>query len=182
MNRLLYTLSLSILLSMTACHHANKKAPQSQEKTVEVLVQDVAEMLKNTEQLLDKDVIFKGWVSHTCVHSGRRCFIKSDDGTVSIRVEASGNINGFNKELTGEHLQITGVLRVNKLSQQYLDDWQAKLEASKSPEELEEGGEHCSAELTNIQEMRNWMKAEGKDYYPIYYVDGTDYEILEVKE
>lgn len=44
----------------------------------------------------------------------------------------------------------------------------------------EEGnGETCDAEMNNIQNMRAWMKANNKDYYSIYYVDGTDYEVVE---
>ena len=174
-------LFLTAVLLASCGQNSNKKAATESEKA-EVSVRDVAEMLKDCEQLLDKEVIFKGWVSHTCKHSGRRCFLKSEDGSVSVRVEATGKIKGFNKELTGENMTVTGILKVNKLSEQYLDDWQAKVEATSAEEDVEEGGEHCSAELNNIQEMRDWMKENGKDYYPIYYVNGTDYEVIQTNE
>lgn len=35
--------------------------------------------------------------------------------------------------------------------------------------------ESCDTETANIENMRSWMKENGKDYYPIYYIDGEDY-------
>ncbi|MCU4155527.1 hypothetical protein J1N10_06035 [Carboxylicivirga sp. A043] len=169
-------LMMSILL-LVAC--GQKKSSSSENVTVQKTeVIDVAQVLDKAENSIDKEVVFKGWVSHVCKHSGRRCFLKSEDGSVSIRVEAGGQINGFNKELTGSQLRVVGVMKVKKLDEQYLDEWQAKVEAAHKHEDVEEGGEHCSAEMDNINEMREWMKKNGKDYYPIYFVNGTDYSIL----
>ncbi len=172
--------SILLLMSVflfTAC--GQKKSGSSEEATKQKTdVIDVAQVLDKAESTIDKEVVFKGWVSHVCKHSGRRCFLKSEDGTVSIRVEADGKINGFNKELTGNQLKVEGIMKVKKLNEQYLDEWQAKVEAAQKEEDVEEGGEHCSAEMNNIKEMRDWMKKNSKDYYPIYYVNGTDYTIL----
>ena len=172
----LIVLFLSCVL-LASCGQNNTNS-NSNKKTEKKNVQELTEMLANTDSLLNKEVCFKGWVSHTCKHSGRRCFIKSEDGSVSIRVEASGKIKGFNKELTGEQMKINGILRMKELTDQFLDEWQAKVEAKQKEDDIEEGGEHCSAELTNIKEMRDWMKEHKKDYYPIYYVDGKDYEVI----
>lgn len=162
---------------LTSCSQ-NKNAETTHKNAEEKQVSELTEILANSDNLLNQEVCFKGWVSHTCKHSGRRCFIKSADGSVSIRVEAGGKINGFNKELTGENMEITGILKLNKLSQQYLEDWQAKVEAKNSSVDIENGGEQCSAELNNIQQMRAWMKKNKKDFYPIYYVNGTDYKVI----
>lgn len=43
----------------------------------------------------------------------------------------------------------------------------------------ESNGETCDAELSNIENMRKWMKENNKDYYSIYFVEGTDYEVVE---
>ena len=43
----------------------------------------------------------------------------------------------------------------------------------------EGNGETCDAEMNNIQSMREWMKTNNKDYYSIYYIDGTEYEVAE---
>ncbi len=46
---------------------------------------------------------------------------------------------------------------------------------------VEEDGsaESCQAEMTNIAEMRSWMKENGKDYYSIYFLNGTSYEMVD---
>lgn len=137
---------------------------------------DVSEIFNDAENLIDKEVRFKGWVSHVCSHSGRRCFLKSEDGSVSIRVEAAGKIESFNKELTGEQLEVKGTMKIKKLTEQYLDECQEKVK--QKDEDIEDGGEHCSAELNNIREMRDWMKENRKDYYPIYFVEGISYSVI----
>jgi len=169
-------LMMAVLLLAACGQKKSNNTEAASEPKAEVI--DVAQVLDKAESTVDKEVVFKGWVSHVCKHSGRRCFLKSEDGSVSIRVEAGGKINGFNKELTGNQLQIEGIMKVKKLDEQYLSEWQAKVEAAQKAEDVEEGGEHCSAEMNNIKEMRDWMKKNGKDYYPIYYINGVDYSIL----
>ena len=39
--------------------------------------------------------------------------------------------------------------------------------------------ESCESEMNNIKAMREWMKANNKDAYSIYYVDGMSYEVAE---
>ena len=39
--------------------------------------------------------------------------------------------------------------------------------------------ESCDAETANIANMRKWMKDNQKDFYSIYYIDGTNYEVVE---
>ncbi len=176
---LLFTLAAFLLI---ACGQSSEKNTADQTAKKEKKYQELSEILNNAESLLGNEVHFKGLVTHTCRHSGRRCFVKSNKENISIRVEASGNITGFNHELSGEEIAVSGILRVNKLTKKYIDDWEEKLKAEFDHEELEEGGEHCSAEINNIKEMREWMKKNKKDYYPVYYVDGTDYEVITVVE
>ncbi|MCG8699080.1 MAG: OB-fold nucleic acid binding domain-containing protein [Bacteroidales bacterium] len=174
-----FVMLCTIAIMMASCVSKSEKKSGNPKADAPQQPKEIAAMLENAENLVDNDVLIQGWVSHVCRHSGRRCFLKSEDGSVSIRVEATGNIESFNAELTGEKLEVKGVMKVEKLSPEYLDDWQAKVEAESSEEEdVEEDGEHCSAELDNIKEMRTWMKDHDKDYYPIYYVDGTDYKVV----
>jgi hypothetical protein len=39
--------------------------------------------------------------------------------------------------------------------------------------------ESCAAELSNISDMRKWMKDHGKDYFVIYFMDGLSYTTIE---
>jgi hypothetical protein len=137
---------------------------------------DVDSLLTAADSLVGKSVSLRGYVTHTCKHSGKRCFLTGESQTASIRVEAKEGIGGFNRELVGSQIAVRGTLRERRLSQ----DEVAQLEANAN-KKLEEDGsaESCQAELSNIAKMRKWMKEHGKDYYAIYYVDGHEYEALD---
>ncbi|HIW97043.1 MAG TPA: hypothetical protein H9866_00940 [Candidatus Tidjanibacter gallistercoris] len=142
-----------------------------------VTVYEVGDLLREADGLVGKTVTVRGYVTHTCKHSGKRCFIVGDDQKTSLRVEAKGSIGGFNRELIGSQLDITGILRENRLSREYLD----RMEKDLNEKKIEEDGsaETCEAELANIDGMKAWMKEHGRDYYSVYYLDGEDYEVVE---
>jgi len=157
------------------CDKAEKSAcTKSKESEKTILVGDFA---SKAESLVDKEIKLQGWVGHVCSHSGRKCFLTNEAETAKVRVEAKGEINGFNKELAGSQLLISGVVRVNKLSEVFINEWEAKILSKQK--DIEEGGKHCSAELGNFMKMKEWMKSNKKDFYPIYYVDGMKYEEIE---
>lgn len=133
-------------------------------------------LLLVADQLVDKTVKVRGYVTHTCKHAGKRCFIVGESQKASMRVEAKGDIGGFNRELAGSELEIEGIVKEHKLTNEYIDQTEKDLNEKK----LKEDGaaESCQAELANIKEMRDWMKANNKDYYSIYYMDGLNYEVI----
>lgn len=137
----------------------------------------VTQLLQIAELYVDSAIMVKGTVTHTCKHSGKRCFIVDSIDNQSIRIEAKGNIGGFNKELVGTEICVNGILREKRLEKSYIDEWEVKTLAEK--EKAEDGGTHCNAELTNIKEMREWMKAHNKNYYSVYFIDGHDFEEIE---
>ena len=171
------------LLTMAACN--NKSAEQQragQEENVEAHASEVPvyklhSLLKVADRMVDQTVTVRGFVTHTCKHSGKRCFIVGDDPNTSFRVEAGGEIGGFNRELTGSELAITGIVRERRLTKEYIDQYEEEVNEKKHKEDG--SAETCQAELNNINEMREWMKAHNKDYYSIYYMDGERYEVIE---
>ena len=132
--------------------------------------QPVAKLLGAASGLVGKTVVVTGMVDHVCSHSGRRCFIADDKEDLSIRVEAKGEIKGFNKELVGSTIEVTGILREQKLPK-------AKIEEMEAAARKKNDGDHCSTELNNVLNMKKWMKDNQKDYYSIYYIDGSSYEV-----
>lgn len=134
-------------------------------------------LLAVADQYVDKEVTVRGNVTHTCKHSGKRCFIVGDNENVSMRVEAKGNIGGFNRELIGSELDITGVLKERRLTKAEIDQMEKDVNDKKAKEDG--SAETCQAELTNIQAMRDYMKEKNKDYYSIYYMDGEEYAVAE---
>lgn len=173
-------LILVTALAMLACGNSAKqqngetKSSEATEKSASVMSLD--EMLASVDNLLDKEVTFKGYVTHTCVHSGRRCFMQGDNKNISIRVEAKGEIGGFNRELIGHEIAVTGTLKERRLSVGEINEMEKVIETK----ELKNDGsqESCDTERANIKEMREWMKANNKDYFAIYYVDGKKYNEL----
>jgi len=164
-------LSLALVMSLgTALAKSNDSAEKSNE------VSTIGEIMQSADKLVGKEVVFVGMVKHVCAHSGRRAILLDETGKLSLRVEAKGEINGFNRELSGMDIRVKGILKEKRLSSKFLDNWEAKVKAK---QDAEEGGKHCSSEMTNIKQMRDWMKENGKEFYSIYYVDGMSYQIVD---
>jgi len=180
MKKLLF-ISATVLLLVSCGNSNTQQKPDAEETTTQanadVPTYELNSLLADADQLIDKTVIVKGTVTHTCKHSGKRCFIVGEDGKTSFRVEAKGDIGGFNKELVGSDLAIKGTLKERRLTKEYIDQYEKDVNDKK----LKEDGsaETCQAELNNITSMRDWMKANNKDYYAIYYMDGQSYEVAE---
>ncbi|WP_372645206.1 hypothetical protein [Ancylomarina sp.] len=176
-----YLSLLALCLALLSCNFT--QSDSKKQKTEAAVLTEGASLTLNIEQVMavaankvGQEIKFKGLVNHVCAHSGKRCILKSADGNLSIRVEATGNLEGFNKEIAGNDLLVTGILREKRLATSEIDEWETDV---KEKHKDEEGGKQCSSEMANIKEMRAWMKANNKDYYAIYYVDGTSYEVVE---
>ena len=133
-------------------------------------------LLAVADQKVDATVTVVGYVTHTCKHSGKRCFIVGESQEASIRVEAEGEIETFSSELIGSKLAITGVLKEYQLSEEYINEMESEV---KQLEESAGMAEVCAAELSNISDMRKWMKEHDKNYFVIYYMDGLKYDVLD---
>ena len=170
---------LVAILIMASCQSNTNNSKKAEEQTNEISTpsyKNIGALMETAEQNLEKEVKFKGMVQHVCAHSGRRCFLIDENGKMSVRVEAKGDIKGFNRELSGMIIAVTGIMKEKRLTKDFIDEWEAKVKAK---QDAEEGGKHCSAEMTNINDMREWMKTNNKDFYSIFYVDGTSYETLD---
>ncbi|MDR0414756.1 MAG: hypothetical protein LBH84_05000 [Prevotellaceae bacterium] len=176
-----FTLML-LALCAASCGSASvqKNAAATQTAEAETLSAsasyDVDSLLTVADSLVGKTVSLHGHVTHTCKHSGRRCFLVGQSKAATIRVEAKEGIGGFNRELVGSQIVVKGTLRERRFSQDEI----AQMEDSANSKLEEDGSaEHCQAELNSVIKMRKWMKEHGKDYYAIYYVDGNEYEALD---
>ena len=146
MKKLFFIVAAACLLTATSCVNNNKKSETSQEQPTAALsaseAKYVEDILKDAEKNVDKEVVLKGFITHTCKHSGRRCFVMGKDQKTSVRVEAKGNIGGFNRELIGSEVIIKGILRENRLTKEYID--QAEEELKEKQGKAEGNGEKAS--------------------------------------
>ncbi|PID88081.1 MAG: hypothetical protein CSB06_02085 [Bacteroidia bacterium] len=190
MKKFAFILIAAAFLTWTsACNEEADK--QSEEQTTEEQVQteenatanaalEVEALLKDAASKVDKEISVTGYVTHTCKHSGRRCFIVGENPEEALRIEATEIPEGFKAELVGSKIIAKGILREKRMTKEEIEEKEAHLN-----EELKEedgSAEHCHAGIAKMQKMKDWMKANEKDYYPIYFVDGTAYEVTEEKE
>jgi hypothetical protein len=171
----------ALILGLASCGNKNSQQTEANATTKAVtenlMSYELNDLLKDADNQLDQTVKVKGYVTHTCKHAGKRCFIVGEDQKTSFRVEAGGEIGGFNRELIGSKLEIKGVLKERRLSEEYI----AQYEKDVNEKKIKEDGsaETCEAELKNIADMREWMKANDKNYYSIYYMNGEDYDVID---
>lgn len=176
MKHFIYLAAAVLTLTMASC--GGKQTDKAAEETVAVVdvekAQYVEDILTTAAENVGKEVTVRGIVDHTCSHSGRRCFLLGKDPALTIRVEAKGNIGGFNRELSGSELAIKGILREKFISPEEIAEMEKQLK-----EKSEKEGDHCDSELKAVQSMRQWMKDNNKEAYSEYYIDGTDYEVMD---
>ena len=73
-------------------------------------------------------------------------------------------------------MAVTSILKEYHLSSESINEMEVE---DKELEQDKEMAEMCATELSNISDMRNWMKAHDKDYYVLCYMDGLSYNILD---
>ena len=137
---------------------------------------ELDDLLVVAEHNVDSTVTVMGYVTHTCKHSGMKCFIVGESQKVSFQVLADGEISGFSPELEGSKLAITGVLKEHHLSSESIN---AKESNALELQHQEGMAEACAAELSNVEEMRAWMLEHDKDHYVMYYMEGLKYEVVD---
>ncbi|MDR2473503.1 MAG: hypothetical protein LBD53_08105 [Tannerella sp.] len=168
--------------SLMACGGGKKEAVKTSELTASVAatsdvpVYGLDSLLNIAEQQLNKEVKVTGYVTHTCKHSGKRCFIVGESQTGSMRIEAKGEIGGFNRELVGSKIEVIGTLKERRLTKEYIDQMEKDVKVKETEDAT---AESCAAELSNIADMRKWMQDNNREYYSIYYMDGEKYDVMQ---
>jgi len=149
----------------------NKKQAETAATTYEL-----DNLLAVADQKVEETLTVVGYVTHTCKHSGKKCFIVGESQDASLRVEAQGEIETFSSELIGSKLAITGVLKEYQISEEYINEMEVEVKELEQEEGMEEV---CATEMSNISDMRKWMKDHDKNYFVIYYMDGLTYDVLD---
>ena len=163
---------MSVAAMLTAC---GGKANKEVAKTASLIetATPIDSMLSQMGKHVGDTIAISGTVRHTCKHSGRRCFISGDDRSKSIRIEAGGNIGGFNKELIGSQIAVKGVVKEIRTTKEDFLKYRAELEAQKA-----QGTEadHCESSIGDIDAKLAKMEQDGKAYWSDYYLAGIDME------
>ncbi len=98
-------------LAFLSCTNSKQKQQTAEEPAKEVEVMTVDDLYAKVGGLLEKEVVFKGTVTHVCKHGGARCFLMGTNEDITIRVEAGEEIGAFTQEQLGSELEVVGILK-----------------------------------------------------------------------
>ena len=138
-------------------------------------IYDIDQLMEVANTQVDKEVTVRGLVNHVCVHTAKKCFIVNETNELSLRINAGGDIDIFDKKLIGSTIQAVGILKEQRIEKEIIDE--NEKEALKNLHDEEEH-DSCQAMLNNVEKMRKWMEKNNKDYYALYYVDGLRYLVI----
>lgn len=172
---------LAVLFSCT-----NQAKQKKDEKSAEVTVLTVDELQTQAKNIVGKEVIVKGTVTHVCKEAGARCFVMGSTEDISIRIEA-GRIGSFTQEQTGSDIQVRGILQEVQLDEEDLAEMEKSAAAGESANKAHalghdgpsmhsvDGGNHDSINQAKKLEAMNQKLVDSKEgYVPVYYIDGLE--------
>lgn len=198
LKRIAICIAVATIALTTSCGNAAKKSSTSQattqtenqaeSKTAEVY--NIDKLLTDAEVLTNKEVIIEGICTHICKHGGRKIFLMGSDDTKTIRIE-SGKMGKFDQNCVNSIVNVTGILREERIDETYLINWENRLK-TKSEEQHGEGesgcdtekkarGESANTDEKRIADFRTKIatrKAQsGKEYLSFYYVEADKYTV-----
>ncbi len=176
----IFIIAVFSLMVLFSCNQAGKTG-QSQ-ATMEVGEEnqetaDVDRVLSSPDEYTGKPVKVEGLVTHVCKHSGKRLHLTSPSTNQMIRVEATGEIKQFEKELEGNHIVVEGIFHTQVIDEDYL----ARMEEAGQTEMHTEHGTH-GEEPENMErtaKMKQQLEASGKNEMISYWIDGSHFRIKE---
>ena len=164
-----------ILAAAFACNEKtsnNNTSEDAEVMTIETVVL-VDDLLTDPDAYIGKIVQVEGLVTHVCKHSGKRLHLTSTASNDMIRVEATGDITQFERELEGSNVRITGLVQKLVIDEDYIAKWEN--EKAKKGENHDHGPGEEEAE--QVKNMRKRLAESGEDQLVSYWVDGTSFEL-----
>ena len=174
MKSIKFFLLISFIL-FSACNDRSSNSSSSGDTGADriesvILVDD---LLKDPETFVGKEVEIEGLVTHVCKHSGKRLHLTSAATNKMIRVEATGDITQFERELEGSDVRIKGLVQKLVIDEDYLAKWENEMSS------MAEGHDHSEdeAETELLANMKMRLENSGQDRVVSYWVDGTSFKI-----
>lgn len=185
------TLLLGMTLGLASCgNDSNKSKEQASAEEVTPAALEVDQVLADPDSLVGDTIEIEGICTHICKHGGGKIFLMGSDDTKTLRVEAGESIGSFPQETVNSIVRVTGVLVEDRIDEDYLAQWEARI-ADQAKETQGEGG--CAADMkANAEAATNTVRErianfrsriaertekEGKPYVSLYHMEGLSYEI-----
>ena len=100
-----------VTVMFLSCNSGPGKKPGTDEQKVpdtENNIVAVDTLLAHSDNYIEKTVSIKGFVVHTCKHSGKKMFLAGTDKNKFVKVIAGPGISRFDQSLEGETVVATG--------------------------------------------------------------------------
>ena len=177
-------------LTFAACSGGNRTTGTETTETQTSTALTIDDLLARADSLVDQQVTFQGVCTHTCKHGATKMFMMGTDDTKTIRVEA-GELGSFDTKCINSMVEVTGVLREQRIDEAYLRQWEEQLKARTAKQhgngeagcdsEKKARGETGNTPEERIADFRAKIaqrKADtGRDYLSFYYVEAKDYAV-----
>ena len=185
------TLLLGMTLGLASCgDDSNKSKEQASAEEVAPAALEVDQVLADPDSLVGDTIEIEGICTHICKHGGGKIFLMGSDDTKTLRVEAGESIGSFPQETVNSIVRVTGVLVEDRIDEDYLAQWEARI-ADLAKETQGEGGcaadmkANAEAEANSVRErianfrsrIAERTEREGKAYISLYHMEGLSYEI-----
>ena len=143
-----------VLLSLfIACNEKSGDNSSSSENTDAEVVETVVmvdDLMQDPDDYVGKVIELEGLVTHVCKHSGKRLHLTSAATNKMVRVEATGDITQFERELEGSDVRITGMVQKQVIDEDYLSKWENEM-ANKGEDHNHGEGEEESEQINNLR-------------------------------
>lgn len=178
---------LAILAVVISCG-----GPQNKTQTeAETTVVGFKDLMEKVESYVGQTVTVTAVVEHVCSHGGGKMFLSCKQSDKKLKVEPSGDLQSFDKDMEGSKYEVTGVIEEMKIDEEYLAKMEQEMgekeqEQSKQTETIEqEEGEkhsHCDDKQAKIVALREQIAASGKGYISFYTLKATKISKIETVE
>ncbi len=167
------------------------------EEAVKITVDDFKE---KAESLVGKKVIITGTVVHVCEHSGKRMHIINTDPDFRVKIESGKILKGFEKELNGSEVLITGIVKETRIDETTLANMEKELNEAGKKVETHEGDDHGKDEtgekkgdhdsdvknkekgLKKIENLRKKISESKNGYLSSFSIECESLKIIEKAE
>jgi hypothetical protein len=170
--KFLLIIFLVIAFACTEKTQSDNSSDNAEVQVVESVVL-VDQILSDPDTYVGKVVEVEGLVTHVCKHSGKRLHLTSTASSEMIRVEATGDIRQFKRELEGSDIRVKGKVQKLVIDEDYLSKWENEM-TSKGENHDHNSHEEETEQLNN---MRKRLENSGKEQLVSYWVDGISFEV-----
>ncbi|MEE4196413.1 MAG: hypothetical protein V2I54_02105 [Bacteroidales bacterium] len=164
-----------------------KDEKECSEKEIKAIT--VEQVLADTKNLVEEEVVVTGMVNHVCSHGGKRMFIIGKDSDAGLRITPNEEIGVFEKELEGNTVLIQGVLKELIINDDYVAQLEQEVAEGMDNEALhdhsgDEHGEHEEAEVDSskikqIEQMKADIAESEEGFVAQYWIEASKVEIKE---